>query len=54
MGGQTIRMLQYLLETEFYIDNKKQIKEDSQLLGQSHKGGFQVLLHWRHLMMVLH
>ncbi len=38
MGGQTIRMLQYLLETEFYIDSSTKIKEDSELLGQSNKG----------------
>ena len=33
MGGQTSRMLQYLLSAEFYVDEEKQIKEKSILLG---------------------
>ncbi len=33
MGGQTGRMLQYLLSTEFYVDEENKIKEKSNLLG---------------------
>jgi len=35
MGGQTARMLQYLLSQEFYWDEKKEEKEESFLLGNS-------------------
>lgn len=35
MGGQTARMLQYLLSQEFYWDEKTEKKEDSFLLGNS-------------------
>ena len=35
MGGQTARMLQYLLSQEFYRDEKTEKKEDSFLLGNS-------------------
>ena len=38
MGGQTARMLQYLLENEFYIDDSLGFKEDSKLLGSSNRG----------------
>ena len=33
MGGQTARMLQYLLSQEFYVDKETQINEASPLLG---------------------
>ena len=33
MGGQTARMLQYLLAQEFYVDNETLKKEESELLG---------------------
>ena len=36
MGGQTARMLQYLLETEIYMDSTRTIPESSNLLGQKH------------------
>ena len=35
MGGQTARMLQHLLENEFYVDDSLGLKEDSKLLGSS-------------------
>ena len=38
MGGQTARMLQYLLENQFYINDSLNIKEESVLLGNSQKG----------------
>ena len=38
MGGQTARMLQYLLESEIYIDDSLGLKEDSELLGGSNRG----------------
>ena len=38
MGGQTARMLQYLLENEFYINDILNLKEDSDLLSTSLKG----------------
>lgn len=38
MGGQTARMLQYLLETEIYKDSLGNKNEESELLGQSKKG----------------
>jgi triacylglycerol lipase len=38
MGGQTARMLQYLLENEFYINDSLNLKEESALLGDSQKG----------------
>ena len=38
MGGQTARMLQYLLETELFEDISIKNKEKSELLGQSNKG----------------
>ena len=38
MGGQTARMLQYLLENEFYINDSLNLKEESALLGGSQKG----------------
>ena len=38
MGGQTARMLNYLLTQEFYEDNNYQVKELSLLLGQSQEG----------------
>ena len=38
MGGQTARMLQYLLENEFYVDDSLGLKEDSKLLGSSNRG----------------
>ena len=38
MGGQTARMLQYLLETELFEDASGNNKEKSELLGQSNKG----------------
>jgi len=37
MGGQTARMLQYLLTQEIYKDEKNLIKEDSFFLGHSQK-----------------
>tara|TARA_Y100001934_G_C12385631_1_gene795464 strand:- start:11915 stop:13117 length:1203 start_codon:yes stop_codon:yes gene_type:complete len=33
MGGQTARMLNYLLTQEFYIDEENKLKEESRLLG---------------------
>ena len=33
MGGQTARMLQYMLSQEFYVDKETQINEESPLLG---------------------
>ena len=38
MGGQTARMLQYLLETELFEDDSSKNKEKSELLGQSNRG----------------
>ena len=38
MGGQTARMLQYLLETELFEDDSVKIHEKSDLLGISRKG----------------
>ena len=38
MGGQTARMLQYLLETELFEDISGKNKEKSELLGQSNRG----------------
>ena len=38
MGGQTARMIQYLLENEFYINDSLNLKEESALLGDSKKG----------------
>ena len=38
MGGQTARMLQYLLETEIFEDTSAGRKEKSKLLGQSNTG----------------
>lgn len=38
MGGQTARMLQYILINTFHIDSSETIPEKSRLLGQSHKG----------------
>ena len=38
MGGQTARMLQYLLETELFEDSTGGNKEKSELLGQSNRG----------------
>ena len=36
MGGQTARMLQYLLSQEFFIDESINQKEESKLLGNVH------------------
>ena len=44
MGGQTARMLQYLLEAELFEDASDKKKEKSKLLGESNRGGYQVLL----------
>ncbi len=38
MGGQTVRMLDYLLEHSFYADTLESIYEESELLGQKHSG----------------
>ena len=38
MGGQTARMLQYLLENEIFIDDSLGFTEDSDLLGKSKEG----------------
>ena len=38
MGGQTARMVQYLLETEIFEDDSGKNKEKSELLGQSKRG----------------
>jgi len=38
MGGQTARMLQFLLETEFFENDTLKIKEKSKLLGMARKG----------------
>ena len=38
MGGQTARMLQYILATEFFIDDKNSVKEDSKLLNTAQSG----------------
>lgn len=38
MGGQTIRMLDYLLENSFFIDSLKIKNEESELFGQSLSG----------------
>tara|TARA_Y100000022_G_scaffold90978_1_gene78467 strand:- start:1771 stop:2973 length:1203 start_codon:yes stop_codon:yes gene_type:complete len=38
MGGQTARMLQYLLENEIYVDDTLGLKEESSLLGSSNRG----------------
>jgi len=38
MGGQTVRMLEYLLENSFYTDSLNTQYEDSELLGLSHSG----------------
>ena len=37
MGGQTARRLQYLLETQIYVDSSQTIPESSDLLGQKHQ-----------------
>jgi triacylglycerol lipase len=37
MGGQTARRLQYLLETEIYVDSTQAIPESSDLLGHKHQ-----------------
>ena len=37
MGGQTARRLQYLLETEIYVDSAQTIPESSDLLGNKHQ-----------------
>ena len=37
MGGQTARRLQYLLETEIYVDSAQTILESSSLLGHKHQ-----------------
>lgn len=36
MGGQTVRMLDYLLENSFYTDSLDTQPEESELLGQTH------------------
>lgn len=36
MGGQTVRMLDYLLENSFYADSLESQHEESELLGQTH------------------
>ena len=38
MGGQTVRMLDYLLENTFFVDSLNAQYEDSELLGQSLSG----------------
>ncbi|MFH1853354.1 MAG: lipase [Candidatus Neomarinimicrobiota bacterium] len=38
MGGQTVRMLQFLLINDFYLDSGYSVPEESFLLGQSHSG----------------
>lgn len=38
MGGQTVRMLDYLLESVFFVDSLKIQYEESELLGQSRSG----------------
>ncbi len=38
MGGQTARMLQYILSTEFFIDEEGVVGEDSQLLSSTRSG----------------
>ena len=38
MGGQTIRMLEYLLTNQIYADSKKKILEESALLGRAREG----------------
>jgi len=38
MGGQTVRMLDYLLENSFFVDSLDTQYEESALLGQSHSG----------------
>ena len=38
MGGQTGRMLQYLLESVFYLEEEKEQPEESTLLGYVHAG----------------
>ena len=38
MGGQTARMLNYLLTQEFYQDDGNEVRESSLLLGQSQEG----------------
>jgi len=38
MGGQTVRMLDYLLENSFHADSLNTQYEQSELLGQSHSG----------------
>ena len=38
MGGQTARMLQYLLETEIFENDSLNIKEKSEILGEARKG----------------
>jgi len=38
MGGQTGRMLQYLLESVFYLEEEKEQPEESTLLGYVHTG----------------
>jgi len=38
MGGQTIRMLDHLLENSFYVDSLDIVLEESNLLGQKHSG----------------
>jgi len=38
MGGQTVRMLDYLLEKSFYTDSSETQYENSELLGKAHSG----------------
>ena len=38
MGGQTVRMLQYLLANEIYLDSENKILEESELLGHARDG----------------
>lgn len=38
MGGQTARMLQHILSTEFFIEEKSGVKEDSKLLSTAQSG----------------
>ena len=38
MGGQTIRMLEHLLTNQIYADSKKEILEESALLGKAREG----------------
>lgn len=38
MGGQTIRMLEYLLRNQFFVDTENTIPEESPLLREAHEG----------------